>query len=96
VIKGFAGRGAEDLFHGINSKESRKIPQNLWPVAHRKLDMLNAAHALQDLAVPLANRLEALKGDWKGYFSVRINEQYRVVFKWETGDAYEVQIVDYH
>jgi proteic killer suppression protein len=96
MIRSFRDRGTEDFFHGVSSKAARRLPQNLWKVAHRKLDMVNAAHALNDLAVPPANRLEALKGDLKGHHSIRINDQYRVVFKWLDGNAYDVRIEDYH
>jgi proteic killer suppression protein len=96
VIKDFADAATQDFYHGIPSKASRKIPSNLAAVAHRKLDMLNAAHELVDLRVPPANRLEALKGDRKGFFSIRVNDQYRVIFKWSEGNAYQVQIADYH
>ena len=64
-------------------------------VAARKLDMVNAAAALQDLRVPPSNRLKALKGSWVGYYSIRINDQWRVVFGWE-GAPHDVDIVDYH
>jgi proteic killer suppression protein len=96
VIKDFADTATEDFYNGLPSKAARRIPQNLSRVAHRKLDMLNAAQNLMDLSAPPANRLEALKGDRKGFYSIRINEQYRVVFKWVEGHAYHVQIVDYH
>lgn len=64
--------------------------------AVRKLDLLNAAHALLDLRSPPGNRLEQLKGDWAGFHSIRINDQWRVVFRWVEGQAHDVQIVDYH
>ncbi len=62
----------------------------------RKLDVLNAAHSLQDMRSPPGNRLEALRGDLQGYYSVRINNQWRLIFQWEDGNASEVRIVDYH
>ena len=96
MIQDFADAATEDLFHGISSKSARKIPQTLWSVARRKLDLLNAAQALMDLTAPPANRLEALKGDWKGYYSIRVNDQYRIVFKWAEGHAQDVQMIDYH
>ncbi len=96
MIRSFGDHGTQDLFHGIPSKAARTVPQNLWKVAHRKLDMVNAAHAFTDLAVPPANRLEALKGDLKGRYSIRVNDQYRVVFRWQDGNAHDVRIVDYH
>jgi toxin HigB-1 len=86
----------KDIFNGINSKAARKIPTVLWLVAQRKLDMINAAHEVIDLRIPSGNRLEALKGDLHNYFSLRINEQYRIIFKFENGNALEVQITDYH
>jgi len=66
------------------------------PVATRKLDLLNAAHALLDLRSPPGNRLEALKGDWKGFHSIRINQQWRIVFRWIDSQALDVQVIDYH
>ena len=96
MIKDFADATTEDFYNGLSSKASRKIPHAISSVAHRKLDMLNAAQALMDLSVPPANRLEPLKGDRKGFHSIRINDQYRVVFRWAEGHAYRVQIVDYH
>ena len=68
----------------------------LWKTASRKLDMLNAAHELRDLMVPPANRLEGLHGNLAGKHSIRINDQFRIVFRWKDGNAHEVQIKDYH
>jgi len=68
----------------------------VWAVARRKLDQINRVAELRDLAVPPGNHLEALKGDRVGQHSIRINEQYRVCFRWENGEAYEVEIADYH
>jgi proteic killer suppression protein len=96
VILDFGDAATKDLFEGIPSKSARRIPQNLWTVARRKLDMLNAAQGLMDLTAPPANRLEALKGNWRGYHSIRVNDQFRVVFRWAEGHAREVQIIDYH
>ena len=64
--------------------------------AKRRLEAINAAHRLDDLLVPPSNRLEKLKGNLKGFFSIRINDQWRVIFKWIDGDAYEVRMIDYH
>ena len=66
------------------------------PAAIRKLDMIEAAHALVDLRSPPGNRLEGLRGDWRGFHSIRINDQWRIVFRWEADRAHDVQIVDYH
>lgn len=96
MILNFADRTSEDIFHGVDSKHARRVPTAVWKVAARKLDMLNAAHTLKDLRVPPANRLEALKGRWAGSHSIRINDQYRLVFKWGEGNAKDVLITDYH
>jgi proteic killer suppression protein len=96
MIQTFRDRTTEDIYHGTDSKAARKIPPSTWPVAVRKLDMLNAAHEIGDLRVPPGNRLEALKGDLTGYHSIRINAQYRIVFRWKEGNAVDVWITDYH
>jgi len=96
MILNFADRATEEIYNGVDSKSARRIPQSIWSAAVRKLDMLNAAYDLRDLRVPLANRLEALKGRWKGHHSIRINEQYRIVFKWIDGNVKDVVITDYH
>jgi len=74
---------------------ARAIPKAMWPVAVRKLDLLNAAHDLRDLRVPPGNRLEGLKGKWAGHYSMRVNDQYRLVFRWTEGNAHDVLITDY-
>jgi toxin HigB-1 len=96
MIIGFRDRITEDIYDGTDSKGARTIPRPIWKIAIRKLDMLNAAHDIRDLRVPPGNRLEALKRTWKGYHSIRINDQYRIVFLWDEGNAREVQITDYH
>jgi len=97
TIASFADRGTEDIHEGSNTKEARKtLPRVLWSIARRKLAMIEQALALDDIRVPPANRLEKLAGDLKGYHSIRVNEQYRVVFRWSDGAAHEVLIVDYH
>lgn len=95
MIASFGDAATADFFHGVASKLARKW-QDVAKVALRKLDMVNAAYVLDDLKVPPGNRLEALKGDLKGYHSIRINQQWRVVFQWKDGAAHEVSIVDYH
>ena len=96
MIDSFGDKGTEDLFHGRKTKRTRRFPPELLAVALRKLDMINAAHEIGDLKAPSANRLEALKGDLKGCHSIRINDQFRIVFRWSEGKAAEVRIVDYH
>ncbi len=93
MIKGFQGRETENIWRGIRS---RRLPPQIQQVARRKLRMINNAQTLDDLRVPPSNRLEALKGKRKGQYSVRNNAQWRICFVWKRGDAYEVEIVDYH
>ncbi len=75
---------------------SKRIPANIQKAAIRKLDMLDAAEKIEDLKAPPANRLEALKGDLKGFYSIRVNDRYRIVFKFKNRNAYDVYITDYH
>lgn len=96
MIRSFKNRLAEDLFHGRVTTATRHFPAELRNSARRKLQYLNAAVRLEDLAVPPGNRLEALKGALKGSHSIRINDQWRVVFRWSTEGAAEVQVTDYH
>lgn len=96
MIASFADRGTEALFHGETGKAIRRIPADIRSVAVRKLDMVNAAQELQDMRVPPGNRLEALKGELRGRHSIRINDQWRIVFRWKDGDAHDVEIDDYH
>jgi proteic killer suppression protein len=97
VIRSFRSRGTEDIFDGDDTPAARRsCPHDLWEVAWRKLDQINRVRDLLELAVPPGNRLERLRGNRKGQHSIRINERYRICFKWEAGDAYEVEITDYH
>ncbi len=95
MITDFCDKATEDVYNGVSSKKSLKIPRSIWVVARRKLDMLNSAKDLRDLRVPPNNRLEELKGDLAGLHSIRINNQYRIVFKW-LGNVSKVRITDYH
>ena len=96
-IVSFADRGTEDIFDGVSSKVARRsCPQTLRAVARRKLDQLNAVTRLDDLRIPPNNRLEALRGDRRGQYSIRINDQYRVCFTWTPNGPARVEIVDYH
>lgn len=96
MIRGFADKITEDLYHGKNSKDARRVPKSIWKVTQRKLDLLNRAASLRDLRVPPNNRLEKLHGDFEGLHSIRVNDQYRIVFAFRDGDAYDVQVLDYH
>ena len=93
MIRSFKCKETEKIFNRLFSK---KFPNDIQRVALRKLRMLNRAIVINDLKVPPANRLEHLKGKRKGQYSIRINEQWRVCFKWRKGDALDVEIVDYH
>ena len=79
-----------------NGEFSKKFPADIQHAARRKLRMLNNSKTLNDLRVPPSNNLEQLKGNRKGHYSIRINDQWRICFKWESGNSYEVEIVDYH
>jgi proteic killer suppression protein len=93
MILGFLSREAEKIWLG---EPSRKLPREIQDVARRKLRYLNSARSLQDLRVPPANRLEALKGDRSGQHSIRINDQWRICFRWTDAGPDDVDIVDYH
>jgi len=96
MIESFGNRLAEDLFFDRRSRDTRAFPPELMRVARRKVLYLHDAAELDDLRVPPGNRLELLKGRWKGYHSIRINDQWRLVFRWEQGHAQDVTVVDYH
>ncbi len=96
MIHSFGNELAKDLFDDKQTKATRRFPGELRRAARRKLAYLHDAAELNDLKVPPANRLEKLKGNYSGFFSVRINDQWRVIFKWIDGNASEVSIVDYH
>ncbi|MGD0036236.1 MAG: type II toxin-antitoxin system RelE/ParE family toxin [Bacteroidota bacterium] len=96
MIINFADQSTEDIFSGLDTKQARRIPSSVWKIAIRKLDMSNAAHELKDLRIPPANHLETLKGKWTGSHSIRIDDQFRIVFKWTDRNARDVQIIDYH
>jgi len=97
MIRSFKNTGTEDVFNGHSSPAARRIcPSSLWQRAGRKLDLLDSVIALDELRVPPGNRLEGLKGDRQGQFSIRINDQYRICFVWTDSGPDEVEIVDYH
>jgi proteic killer suppression protein len=97
MIRSFKNEATEDVFNGINSKLARNLcPQNIWIIAFRKLDQLDSVEALDDLRVPPGNRLEALSGDRRGQYSIRINERYRICFIWTKLGPDQGEIVDYH
>lgn len=96
MIESLANQLAEDLFDDRRSKVVLRFPPDLIRIARRKLLYLHDASEVSDLRESPGNRLEALKGALKGLHSIRINDQWRVVFRWQNGNAYEVQIIDYH
>ena len=96
MITSFGDQATEDFYNGVNSKFSRKIPSEIVTVAQRKLDMINAAHRPEDLKAPPGNRLEHLKGDLAGFYSIRINDRFRIIFRMAQSNTYDVQIIDYH
>ena len=96
MIESFGNALAEDLFDDKNSKATKAFPPELRRAARRKLQYVHEAADLRDLRSPPGNRLEGLKGNFKGFHSIRINDQWRLVFRWSGGNAIDVQIVDYH
>lgn len=93
MLESFACKETELIYKGV---ASRKLPSEIQNVARRKLRMIHNALRIEDLKAPPGNMLEKLKGNWSGYHSIRVNQQWRIVFIWEQKSAYEVQILDYH
>lgn len=93
MIRSFKDAATEDVFEALNTKAARRLPRDLWPVIRRRLDYLHAATRLDQLTV---HRLEALKGDHRGRYSIRVNRQYRITFCFDAGHADEVCCEDYH
>lgn len=96
MIRSFGNRLAEDVFDDRRAAAVRRLPPPLYRTARRKLLYLHEAEELKDLRVPPGNRLEALRGDRAGWHSIRINNQWRVVFRWDAGQAIDVSVMDYH
>jgi proteic killer suppression protein len=96
VIVSFGNKITDELYNGLDTKGVRRLPTDIISKALNKLDVLNGAHDLLDMRSPPGNRLEALKGDLAGFYSIRVNDQWRIVFRWKDGNAYEVQLTDYH
>lgn len=93
MIKSFADKETELIWNGVRST---KLPSEIQEIARRKLRMINSSQDINDLRIPPANRLEKLKGNLSGYYSIRINERWRIIFIWEENNSSKVQIVDYH
>lgn len=96
MIKSFGDKVTADLFHGNSSGKIRRLPIQILDSAIYKLDILNAATSTNDLRSPPGNRLEVLRGNFKGYYSIRINAQWIIIFCWEDSNAFDVTIIDYH
>ena len=93
MLKSFGSKETEKIWNGVRSS---KIPPEIQKVGRRKLRMINNSINLNDLRIPPSNRLEKLIGNMKEYYSIRINDQWRIMFKWQAGHAFEVEIIDYH
>ena len=96
MLKSLADKTTRDIYDGVNSRQARKLPRELHDKARRLLDQINAAPTPDMLRIPPSNRLEKLKGDRAGFWSLRINDQWRIVFRWQGQDAIDVQVIDYH
>lgn len=96
MIISFGDKLTEALYHGTNDKGLRRLPPEVISRALNKLDMLNAARDVLDLRSPPGNRLEVLGGNLKGFHSIRVNDQWRIIFRWKDGNAYEVSVTNYH
>jgi proteic killer suppression protein len=96
MIRSFVDETTRDLFDGRNSKAARRVPNEIWRIAQRKLKQLDLVRRVTEMDVPPSNRLKRLRGDQSGRYSVRVNDQYRITFRWEGTDAYEVCCEDYH
>jgi len=96
MIGSFKDRRTENLYHGRISSRVRRIPTDVRISALREMDMIHASVALNDLRTPPGNRLEALRGNLTGFHSIRINDQWRIIFRWEAQEAFDLEIIDYH
>ena len=96
MIRTLGDDSTRDIWNGVNSKAARRIPKDLWQVVRRKLDQTDAVTSLDDLRVPPGNRLHALAGNREGQHAMRVNDQYRIVFRFEGSDAFDVRCTGYH
>ena len=96
MIRTLADDATRDIWNGVNSKAARGIPRALWPIVQRKLDQVDSVTKLADLKVPPVNRLHALVDDMAGYHAIRVNDQYRIIFRFTGHDAYDVRYRDFH
>ena len=96
VIRTLADDTTRDIWNGVNSKAARRMPRELWSIVQRKLDQIDSVTKLDDLKVPPGNRLHALVDDLAGFHAIRVNDQYRIIFRFEGPDSYDVRCADYH
>jgi len=96
MIRNIAGKATQDIYDGTDSRQARSFPHALHGKARRLLDQINASPRIDKLRTPPGNRLEKLHGRLEGYWSIRINDQWRIIFKWQNNQAIDVEIVDYH
>jgi proteic killer suppression protein len=96
MLASFGDKATEDIYHGRGTKTARAIPRELWERIRIKLDLLNASTTMADIRVPPSNRLEKLRGSMAGLYSIRVNDQYRIVFRFRNGGCEEVRCTDYH
>ena len=97
MIQSFKNKGTEDIFNGKNTKDARKsCPKYLWKIASRKLDQIDSVQSYEELRIPPGNKFETLSGNRIVEYSIRINDQYRICFKWAIDGPYKIEIVDYH
>ncbi|MFI4955780.1 MAG: type II toxin-antitoxin system RelE/ParE family toxin [Gammaproteobacteria bacterium] len=96
MIEHFSSKTAQDIYDGIDSKSARRVPLPLHPKICRLFDRLNIIEDIQELRIPPSNRLEKLQGILQGYWSIRVNVQWRIIFRWHNNAAHDVDITDYH
>lgn len=96
MIHSFRDEATNDIYDGNSTKAAREFPKNIWAVARRKLDMMDAAPSLETMKFPPGNKLEKLSGDLAGFYSIRVNDQFRIVFRFDSGQFLDVKLIDYH
>ena len=96
MIQNFLNKKAEDIYHGEETRHARMLPRELHQKARRLLDQVNVITKVMTLQLPPSNHLEKLKGNYRDFWSLRINKQWRIIFRWKNGNAFDVGILDYH
>ncbi len=96
MIRSLADDKTRDIWNGVNSKAARKVPRSTWPVIQRKLDQIDSVTKLDDLRIPPGNRLHRLVDELAGFHAIRVNDQYRIIFRFEGEHAFDVRCTDYH